>query len=177
MKQYIVQKSTRAKRVRITVRQDESITITIPHRMSEEHAHAFFESKKEWIEHALAKLRTRPRPLYDIPKASKKEYLLYKKEVKDIILKRLNYFNQFYNLSWKEVSIKNTTSRWGSCSKQGNLNFNYRLLFLPDHLRDYVVVHELCHLKEMNHSPRFWKLVEKTIPQFQPLKKALKSLS
>jgi predicted metal-dependent hydrolase len=68
------------------------------------------------------------------------------------------YYNEHYHFRYNRVSIKMQISRWGSCSRYGNLNFNYGLINLPQELADYVVVHELCHLKEMNHGPKFWAL-------------------
>src|SRR6185369_1027600 len=87
---------------------------------------------------------------------------------------QLSHFNSFYNFSYGRVSIKDTKSRWGSCSKRGNLNFNYKILFLPPHLADYLIVHELCHLKEFNHSPRFWSLVGQTVPDHKAIRRELR---
>jgi hypothetical protein len=87
---------------------------------------------------------------------------------------RLAYFNVHYKLSLRKVFIKNLKSRWGSCSSRGNLNFNYKILFLPPHLADYIVVHELCHLKHFNHSQDFWALVAETTPHYKPLRAMLR---
>jgi predicted metal-dependent hydrolase len=80
---------------------------------------------------------------------------------------RLVHFNAFYNFSYNDVRIKNVKTRWGSCSTKGNLNFNYKIALLPPHLVDYIIVHELCHLEQMNHSVKFWSLVAKTIPDYR----------
>lgn len=87
---------------------------------------------------------------------------------------RLTYFNQFYQCEYKKVFIKNQKTRWGSCSSAGNLNFSYRIIFLSPEAQDYLIVHELCHLKEFNHSERFWKLVAQQIPNYKTLHKNLK---
>ncbi len=79
------------------------------------------------------------------------------------IIKR---FNSFYNFKINRVAIKNTKRRWGSCSSKGNLNFNYKIIYLKPHLADCLIVHELCHLGELNHSKRFWALVSQTIPNY-----------
>jgi len=74
------------------------------------------------------------------------------------------------------VSIRNQKTRWGSCSRQKNLSFSYRLFLLPPRFCDYVIVHELCHLKEMNHSPKFWALVARTFPDYKKLRREMKAL-
>ncbi len=81
-----------------------------------------------------------------------KHYLLHKEMARAVVLERLHYFNQFYGLEWKRVAIRNQRRCWGSCTELGNLNFSYKILFLPPELRDYIIVHELCHLRELNHS-------------------------
>lgn len=93
---------------------------------------------------------------------------------KKLILDRLFHYNRHYGFSYHRVSIKDMKTRWGSCSSKMNLNFHYRLLFLPVELLDYVVVHELCHLKEMNHSRAFWKLVGEHISNYQYKRQELK---
>lgn len=87
---------------------------------------------------------------------------------------KINYFNRFYGFKINRVAIKNQTTRWGSCSEQGNLNFNYKVIYLRPQLADYLIVHELCHLGELNHSKRFWALVKKTIPDYVELNKELR---
>ena len=79
-----------------------------------------------------------------------------------------------YGVKCGRVAMRNQKTRWGSCSKEGNLNFNYKIAFLPPELADYLIVHELCHLKEMNHLPRFWALVEQTIPNHKALRKEMR---
>lgn len=99
--------------------------------------------------------------------AEKKHYKLHKDDARKIVLDKLAYWNKFYGFDYNRVAIKNTRSRWGSCSSKKNLNFNYRILFLPVELQDYLVVHELCHLKEMNHGSKFWSLVAEQIPDYK----------
>ena len=89
---------------------------------------------------------------------------------------RLEHFNRHYQVPLRKVFIKNHKSRWGSCSERGNLNFNYKLIFLPPQVVDYIIAHELCHLKEFNHSPKFWALVEQTIPNHRAIRAELRRL-
>lgn len=176
MKQYTVRKSTRAKNLRITVRPDQTVTVTVPYRVSMEKAEAFVREKEHWIQSVLHMFRSRPKPAYDLPKASHSDYKEHKETARQIAEEKLAYFNAFYRASWNRISIKNTSSRWGSCSQLRNINFSYRLAFLPPHLQDYLIVHELCHLFHMNHSVKFWKLVEKTIPNYATCRRELKSI-
>lgn len=106
-----------------------------------------------------------------------KHYLTHKETARAFIHGRLVVFNTHYGFSYKRVFIKNQKSCWGSCSEHGNLNFNYKLLFLPSHIADYVIIHELCHLAELNHSPRFWSLVAQRCPEYKTCRKELKALT
>ena len=109
-------------------------------------------------------------------RGTRAHYLKSKEAARALVRARLSYFNQFYKYPLRKVFIKNLRSRWGSCSERGNLNFNYKLLFLPPELADYVVVHELCHLGAFNHSPEFWALVAQTIPDYKQLRASLRTV-
>ena len=106
---------------------------------------------------------------------SRKLYMANKEAARRLIVDRIAYFNQQYQVPIKRIAVKSLKSRWGSCSRKGNLNFSYKLLFLSPELRDYVIVHELCHLKEFNHGPRFWACVAETIPNYKECVKRLRS--
>jgi len=109
-----------------------------------------------------------------IPRRDKRNYRKYKEEARDIVHQKVREWNTYYNLPVKKIYIKNQKTRWGSCSSKGNLNFNYRIVYLPPPLQDYLIVHELCHLKEFNHSRAFWALVSETIPHYSRLRSELK---
>jgi predicted metal-dependent hydrolase len=96
-----------------------------------------------------------------------RHYAEHKEKARELVHARLAHWNEFYKYTYKRVAIRNQRSRWGSCSTQQNLNFNYRLVFLPLELVDYVVVHELCHLAHFNHSQNFWNLVAQAIPDYE----------
>jgi predicted metal-dependent hydrolase len=110
-------------------------------------------------------------------KGLKATYLKNKAKTLEIVNKKLKQFNLVYNFKYNRVTIRNQSSRWGSCSTHGNLNFNYRLGLIGDRLADYVVVHELCHLGEFNHSKDFWKLVERTIPDYESRRRELMKIN
>jgi predicted metal-dependent hydrolase len=100
-------------------------------------------------------------------------YLANKEAARVLVHQKLLEHNEHYGFKWGRVSIKNMKSRWGSCSSKGNLNFHYRIAMLPEELFDYVIVHELCHLKVFNHSQMFWDLVAEKVPDYFLKKKAL----
>jgi hypothetical protein len=110
-------------------------------------------------------------------KRSKRNFTVKKREQARIFIEnRLSFFNKFYNFEINRIAIKNTSTRWGSCSSKANLNFNYKIIYLRPELADYLIVHELCHLGELNHSKRFWALVEKTIPNYVDLNKEIRRI-
>lgn len=100
-------------------------------------------------------------------RAPSAHYARHKEDARIFIHERLRAMNEKHGFAYRRVAIRDQKSRWGSCSAKGNLNFNYRLQFLPLHLADYVIAHELCHLIEFNHSKKFWDLVEKVDPQYR----------
>jgi len=93
------------------------------------------------------------------------------------VSRRLVHYSEEMKLKYNRVSLKNLTSRWGSCSSQGNLNFNWRLVHFPPDVIDYVIVHELAHLKEPNHSKQFWQLVAKHDSSYKKHKRQLQQLA
>jgi len=103
-------------------------------------------------------------------------YLKHRQEAQQMILSRVSYWNQFYGYAYNRVVIRNQKRCWGSCTSLKNLNFSYKILFLPDNLRDYIIVHELCHLQELNHGKEFWNLVEQCIPAYRESIKHLKNI-
>lgn len=106
-----------------------------------------------------------------------KQYAEYKETARILVHARLTYWNQFYGHTYNRVAIRNQRSRWGSCSTKQNLNFNYKLVFLPLELVDYVIVHELCHLKHFNHSEVFWLAVKETVDDYEIRKENLRNIS
>ena len=113
-------------------------------------------------------IRTRSRRLYETNKEA----------ARAMIAARISHFMEHYGarhgISVGRIAIRNQKSRWGSCSKKGNLNFNYKLAFMPPAVRDYVVVHEICHIKEFNHGRGFWSLVAETVPDWKERRRQLR---
>ena len=107
-------------------------------------------------------------------KISRRFTIKKREQARRFVEYRINYFNKFYNFEINRIAIKNTSTRWGSCSSKRNLNFNYKIIYLRPELADYLIVHELCHLGELNHSKRFRVLVSKTIPDYVKINKELR---
>lgn len=164
---YTVRSTARTRRILITIHPDGKVVVSKSPRISVENVERVIRAKSDWI---LGKIREQlSRPKKILSHYSAKDFKESKEKARVLARERLNHFNQFYKHEIGKVNIRNQKSRWGSCSGKGNLNFNYKIVFLPLELTDYIIVHELCHLKEMNHSRRFWALVEQTIPQYKSL--------
>lgn len=170
--EYSLKESMRAKRVRISINLEGSIIVTKPKRVSLESVERFVKEKSVWIFEKSDWFKNRPS--LPVLKTSRKEYLENKDKALQIAKERIEYFNKYYNFQFKNITIKNQKTRWGSCSRKGNLNFNYKIALLPSNISDYIIVHELCHLKEFNHSKRFWDLVAESVPDYSILRKKLK---
>ncbi len=161
--------------IRIAVHPGGKLVVSSGMSRSQNEIEAFLYRQKAWIETSVEKMKNVSESL--LTKNDPKEYRERKKEARMLVEARLETFNALYGLKWSRVSIKNTRRLWGSCSRRGNLNFNYKLLLIPPDLRDYVIVHELCHLIHFNHSPRFWNEVARALPDFKERKKRLRLLS
>ena len=139
----------------------EGVVVRAPKRMSDAEIDRFVQSKRDWIETHLAKVPTAQ------PKFSGEEIHRLAEEALKRIPERVRYFAPKVGVTYGRITIRNQHTRWGSCSSKGNLNFNCLLMLTPDHVIDYVVVHELCHRLEMNHSARFWAQVERVLPDYR----------
>lgn len=170
----VMKKSRRARRLRIVVARDGSVRVTLPLFVSYRYGKDFIESQATWIRHKKKTATHRSPSLLD--RGDDNEYRMKRETARQVVTKRVYHFTKVYAVSWQRISIRNQKTRWGSCSRRGGLSFNYRLLFLPPHLRDYVIVHELCHLLEFNHSPHFWQLVAKAFPDYKELRRELRLL-
>jgi predicted metal-dependent hydrolase len=169
---YTLRRSARSWRMRLAVYRDGSVVVTAPSKAPVAMTERFLAAKAKWL---LSKLeyfsKRQPNPL---SRLTRTDYITHKDEILLIIQQKVEYFNTLYGYRYQKISIKSQKTRWGSCSRKGNLNFNYKLFFMPERIQNYVVVHELCHLEEFNHSKRFWGLVARAIPDYVAVRKELR---
>jgi len=170
---YQLKRSKRAKRARLSVHDDGSIIVTVPQGVGRSAVEKFLAEKREWILDKIRFFKNTNRK--SVRTFSRKDYLANKERARVLAHERIKFFNQTYGFSFNKIFIKNQKTRWGSCSEKGNLNLNYKIMFLPERHRDYIIVHELCHLKQLNHSPEFWALVAKTFPDHRTLRRELRN--
>jgi hypothetical protein len=169
--EYTLRLSKRSRNIRISILKTGHVRVSAPLRSKPEVVHMFVQKHESWIRVKLQEYAQKPKPL--LASSSRAEYIKEKEAVRILVQERIETLNSLYNFTWKSVTIRNQKSRWGSCTFRKALNFNYVLGKLPEDLRDYIIVHELCHLQEMNHGPRFWALVARTFPNYRELRKQL----
>ena len=166
---YQIIRSSR-KTIAIQITPDRNVLVRCPSRMPNHEIRKFVESKSHWIQKHLSALKAQPQ----LPALTQEEIQQLTKKALQIIPERVKYFASQAGVTYGRVTIRHQVSRWGSCSSKGNLNFNCLLMLAPPEVLDYVVVHELCHQKELNHSVRFWTEVEKIMPDYKIRRKWLK---
>jgi predicted metal-dependent hydrolase len=162
------------KNICLRIDNDGCLKITTPIGLPNWQIEKIIKEKRNWILKKINLVKNRKQSIFS--KNNKKEYLQLKEKALKLAENKLKKFNKFYKLRYNKVSIRNQKTRWGSCSQKGNLNYNYKIILLPEKLCDYIIVHELCHLQEFNHSKKFWKLVAKTFPDYQKIRSLLKKI-
>jgi predicted metal-dependent hydrolase len=172
---YNLRKNRRAKRLRLTIYCDGSFAVSAPNRLNLATIENYILQKSDWV---LSKLKIFKNKTTDniFSRNNPNDYFQLKKTALELAQKKVVEFNRYYNLSYCRISIRNQKTRWGSCSRKGNLNYNYKIALLPERLADYIIVHELCHLQEFNHSRRFWDLVAQTVPDYKQRRKEIKNI-
>lgn len=167
---------TKRKTYGIQVKPGGIVTVRIPLRGNISFARSMVEEKKEWIYKSYIKMKDQSDVKLQRNKSDFEKRLEapYRDAAKEYIKKRVSYYADILDVTYGNISIRDQKTRWGSCSSSGNLNFNWRLILAPPKVLDYVVVHELCHRIEMNHSKKFWNLVKQVIPDYKEHRRWLK---
>ena len=170
---YIIQKSRR-RSMSIHVADDKKIIVKVPLETPTFVAENFIKEKKDWIMKQMAKVEKQTALADSMGPLTEEDIKQIKKKAKKVIPERVEYYAKLAGISYNRIFIRLQKSRWGSCSVDGNLNFNCLLMLCPDEVVDSVVVHELCHRKHLNHSREFWEEVERFCPDYRACKKWLK---
>lgn len=164
----------KAKGIRIHISSGQAVGVTGNPRTSFRSLEQFFLLHREWVQKKLCHFQESPNPTI---KLSPKLYREKKEQARTLVYERLSFWNQYYQYHWSRVTIRNQSTRWGSCSSARTLSFHAGIIDLPRVLQDYLIVHELCHLQAMNHGAQFWNLVERALPDARMLDTQLKKYS
>lgn len=163
----------------IQIRTDGSVVVRVPMHASDRAIKRFVSAHARWIADNRGQMFERRKKLadnpYDIP-AWESLSAADRKIAKQKIMEHVDYYARRMEIDYGSISMRNQKSRWGSCSSKGNLNFNYRLAYLPEELLDYVVVHELAHRRHMDHSAAFWEEVETYYPAYKKCRQMLNDI-
>ena len=152
----------------------DGLLIRAPLRCTDKEIAAFVEKNRDKIERYMNRAKARRESLPDAPKLTTEELRTLANEALTLIPQRVKYYAPLVGVTYGRVTIRSQKSRWGSCSAKGNLNFNCLLMLCPKEVIDSVVVHELCHRKEMNHSPAFYAEVRRVYPEYDKWNRWLK---
>lgn len=157
--------------VAIQIEPDGSVLVRAPKRCSKAMIEGFVQEKKAWIVRKQAEVLERARRQQESvrqqPALDEADYRRYQAQAAQLIRQKVAAYAARMQVDYGRITIRDQRTRWGSCSAKGNLNFNWRLILAPEEVLDYVVVHELAHRREMNHSSRFWNQVEAVLPDYR----------
>lgn len=166
-----LRKNRRARRITLRVSPRQGVTVTMPWIVSYKTGLDLFLNKKDWV---LETIERQNNKLIDNPPPSPDQIEAWRAEAKRVLPVRLAELAQRYSFRYNQVRIKHSVSNWGSCSRKGNINLNLNIVRLPEDLRDYILLHELCHLRHPDHGPGFHTLLESLCPDHRKKEKELR---
>ena len=159
------------KTLAVQIRADGTVIARAPLRMPKDRILCFLSEKASWIRMQQGKTQEREKmrqqACIHLDAAQEKEL---RERAKSVLAQRTAYFARQIGVTYGRITVRDQKTRWGSCSQTGNLNFNFRLILAPSEVLDYVVVHELCHRRQMNHSAQFWQEVAQVLPDYRERK-------
>ena len=159
------------KTLAVQIRADGTVIARAPLRMPKDRILCFVSEKASWIRMQQGKMQEREKmrqqACIHLDAAQEKEL---RERAKSVLAQRTAYFARQIGVTYGRITVRDQKTRWGSCSQTGNLNFNFRLILAPSEVLDYVVVHELCHRRQMNHSAQFWQEVAQVLPDYRKRK-------
>jgi len=160
----------------LQITNDARLIVRAPHFTSEDLIHKLIHRKESWIKAKQDYFKQRQNKI-KFRKFAPGEEFLFKARALEHITKRVEYYAQLSDLKYRSIRINNATTRWGSCGHKDTLNFTWRLMMAPARVVDYVIIHELMHLKQKNHSHKFWAEVAKMVPDYKQDERWLKQNS
>lgn len=159
------------KTLAVQIRADGTVIARAPLRMPKDRILYFLSEKASWIRMQQGRMQEREnmrqQARIHLDAAQEKEL---RERAKSVLAQRTAYFARQVGVTYGRITVRDQKTRWGSCSQTGNLNFNFRLILAPSEVLDYVVVHELCHRRQMNHSAQFWQEVAQVLPDYRKRK-------
>lgn len=160
------------KTLAIQITADGQVKVRAPRFIAKSTIDSFLNEKEDWILKHMKKASEAP--ALEHPPLSDVERRRYIQIARDIFTHKTAYYASIMHVTYGRISIREQRTRWGSCSSAGNLNYNWRLIFAPEDVLDYIVVHELAHRREMNHSKAFYDIVESILPDYKKSRKWLR---
>lgn len=158
--------------MRLAVFPDSRVVVTAPTFFGAEVIERFITKHTAWIEKHVGRAQGRR-----VIRIRRGDIESLKERALILAHARCAHFAKLYGFAFRKITVRAQKSRWGSCSRAGNLSFNYKIAALAPHIADYVIVHELCHLAQMNHSKKFWELVARTMPEHKTIRKELRKIA
>lgn len=169
---YTLKRSRRARTMRLAIYPDGNVVVTAPSFFGLRAIEEFIMKHSDWVRRKVEEARGRT-----ILRIRKSDIPALKERALVLAAERLAYFASHYGVPYGKISIRAQKSRWGSCSEKGNLSFNYKIALIDSRLADYIIVHELCHIRQFDHSKAFWALVSEQFPDHAELRMKLRNIA